>query len=254
MAFDASSGASAEKIAADVAFYMGEMDGLTTQAVNDMALFNDETSHGTTVWEGAMQARVSSTQVFIDALARMNGTLRSGLLPSSLPGANAVPDLVSPHLQDPAGVQGLPEPVARPGEMVADRAGVQARIDAAKQHAKPRTDDVGDPLVHRRGELFPGGAPHLPGVRRARVAGQDRWPDRDHDATSSSRAAQAMSRRANDSASNTARSAWPSPVPTSFTGTPSSSRTARTIPPLAVPSIFVKATPVTSTASVNALA
>ena len=47
------------------------------------------------------------------------------------------------------------------------------------------------------------------------------------------------------------RSSAASPMPTSFTGTPSSCSIASTTPPLAVPSSLVSTTPVMSTASVN---
>ncbi len=70
----------------------------------------------------------------------------------------------------------------------------------------------------------------------------------------SPRASRTAGGRRTRRASNGRRSSAPSPTPTKRTGTPSSSRTASTMPPLADPSVFVSTTPVTSTASVNALA
>src|ERR671911_1179521 len=56
---------------------------------------------------------------------------------------------------------------------------------------------------------------------------------------------------AKSSGSNGLRSSSASPIPISFTGTPSSCAIARAIPPLAVPSSLVSTIPLTSTASRN---
>ena len=60
--------------------------------------------------------------------------------------------------------------------------------------------------------------------------------------------------RAKSSGSNGRRSSSPSPMPISFTGTPSSWAIASAIPPLAVPSSLVSTMPSTSTASRNSIA
>jgi hypothetical protein len=62
-----------------------------------------------------------------------------------------------PGLQEPAGkaagVESGPEPIARPGEMMAGGGGVESGIDAREEDAKAGRDQVGHPEVDRRGEL-----------------------------------------------------------------------------------------------------
>jgi len=61
-------------------------------------------------------------------------------------------------------VQRAPEAVARPREVVARRARVQAGVDAAEEHLQPRRDEVGDGASVRGGELG------LRGARAGRAA------------------------------------------------------------------------------------
>ena len=56
-------------------------------------------------------------------------------------------------------MQGLPEAVSRPREVVADGARVEAGIDPAEQHAQPVGYDIVNRPAARRRDLFPGRAP-----------------------------------------------------------------------------------------------
>lgn len=50
-------------------------------------------------------------------------------------------------------VQRLPEPVAGPREVMADRPGIEARVDPAEQHAQPGPDDVGHGAIDGGSQL-----------------------------------------------------------------------------------------------------
>src|SRR5262249_47704251 len=61
---------------------------------------------------------------------------------------------------EPGEVQGRPEAVAGPAEVVADGARIQAGVDAAEEHFEARREDVADLLAVGGGDLrrarFPG--------------------------------------------------------------------------------------------------
>lgn len=55
-------------------------------------------------------------------------------------------------------MQGRPESVSRPGEVVAGRSGVESRIDSAEQNSKLRRNEIGNGLARRSGKLGLAGA------------------------------------------------------------------------------------------------
>src|SRR5215475_559997 len=61
-------------------------------------------------------------------------------------------------LGEAGAVQGRPEAVPRPGEVVAGGGGVQARVDAGEYDAQAGRDDIGDRPVPGRVEIGPGGS------------------------------------------------------------------------------------------------
>ena len=62
-------------------------------------------------------------------------------------------------IAEAAGEEGRPEAIAGPGEVMADRRRVEARIDAAEEDEQVRREDVGDGLAVSGGELGRGGFP-----------------------------------------------------------------------------------------------
>jgi hypothetical protein len=65
-------------------------------------------------------------------------------------------------------MQNRPEPISGPCKMMADRAGIQSRIDAAEQDFQIRDDQVGNSLAFRSGNLFSGGFVRLTHRQKSR--------------------------------------------------------------------------------------
>src|SRR5207248_7201774 len=59
---------------------------------------------------------------------------------------------------EPGGEECGPEAVARPAEVVADRRGVEARVDAAEEYVEAGRDEVRDGLLLRGNEIGPRGS------------------------------------------------------------------------------------------------
>src|SRR6476469_122527 len=65
---------------------------------------------------------------------------------------------------EPGLMQGGPEPVARTGEVMSGRRGVEAGVDTAEQHGKARRDHVRQGLRVCGGQLGRGGIWHVRAV------------------------------------------------------------------------------------------
>src|SRR6266576_670336 len=114
----------------------------------------------------ALEALPTGEELLLTQLSRRRGGARHEI-------RDPVPQLeqllLFPWLQNAVGesraMQHRPKPVARPGEVVASRTGIETGIDPTEQHAQPRRNHIRYRPTRRREHL---GAGRCPGLTSAR--------------------------------------------------------------------------------------